>query len=106
MNPESQGPDIAPDTAPVQQEGNLPAGVVPWRVHLRAWLGYSSRDEQNARTVARRGGWSWSELCCQFAKSLDAASLRAFGLAHHEDVKIRDLEIAALKEKLAKEDAA
>jgi len=49
--------------APVQGSMHIPAGRVPWAVHVLAWEAYHERfPEQSAEQIADRSGFSWEEL--------------------------------------------
>lgn len=54
--------------APVQGDQfhgvKLPAGEVPWAVHLMAWNEYARQGHgsQSAERLAERNGFSWGEL--------------------------------------------
>lgn len=58
-------------TAPVQawhvtgeKLVRVPAGRIPWDVHVQAWTEYSRRfgQEQSAETIASRGGFGYREV--------------------------------------------
>lgn len=60
----------------VQSEGSLygkgryvPAGTIPWSVHLAAWNGYAAagHGSQSAERINERGGFGYREVQCCLA---------------------------------------
>lgn len=52
--------DVARRTAPVQGDGLIPGGRIPWALHVLAWQAYGYN--QSAERIAERGGFSWAEI--------------------------------------------
>lgn len=58
--------------APVQRDGQQPAGTIPWSTHLLAWQGYADAGHggptgQSAERIAERGGFGYREVQCAIA---------------------------------------
>lgn len=52
-----------PTLAPVLGCSLLPAGHIPWELHVLAWEQYHKHfPSQSAERIAERGGFSWTEL--------------------------------------------
>lgn len=60
------------------QRGGIPAGKIPWPIHVLAWRTYHATfgNDQTAERIAERGGFSWVELLAGIRGDMSPEGMR------------------------------